>query len=389
MAKRRHLVLPHSSVKGKKPSVYNAETAPAGVMKSELAINISDGNEFLSTQNESGNIKTWWALLEKGEKNNTYVDGTIVASNGSLQINNKNEIALGVNNESVQEETEDATEWNNNSGSTLFSIGNGTSSSEPSNAFEIRRDGTTFIKGSLNVLSDGEYVDVLKTISEDEMVTAAALNDLNEKIDEVANDIDAELDTESPKPVANSAITTYLETKEEVIAAALNDLNDKIEYVAHDIDEELNVESKKAVTNEAISKQFEKVEKVTAEALNDLNSRIIEHSENGNIHVSNEEKATWNGKQDPITIDTELSFISDNPIANSAVTKAIDDSEKVTSAALNDLNDRLGELGNAGRVLPITDASTLESGQLGFNSSNNTLYLNMGSTIITFTGTTA
>lgn len=54
----------------------------------------------------------------------------------------------------------------------------------------------------------------------------------------------------------------------------------------------------------------------------------------------------WKKLGSDVEVDTELDVNSNNPVANSAVTKAITDNELVVSAALNDLNDRLSGVSN-------------------------------------------
>ena len=107
-----------------------------------------------------------------------------------------------------------------------------------------------FDSGSTNPLQN----DVISTrFTEVEKVTAAALNDLNERKMEdvtisgtsIVNNkvadipfattdsygvviVDDELDTESTNPIQNGVISSFIERKEIVIAAALNDLNDKV-----------------------------------------------------------------------------------------------------------------------------------------------------------------
>lgn len=82
-------------------------------------------------------------------------------------------------------------------------------------------------------------------------------------------------------------------------------------------------------------------------------SDLTAHTGDGTIHVTSDDKTKWNNAAasshthankavlDTITtIDSELSETSNNLVVNSAITKVIVANEKISSSALNDLNDR-------------------------------------------------
>ena len=110
-------------------------------------------------------------------------------------------------------------------------------------------------------------VTVTQAINETETVVAAALNDLNDRIDSLDGDIDAlesaiqniDLPTidgdsdlwssGSTGVPATSALSEVLEEIEEVTATALNDLNDKIAEVSGN---QLTADSFKTINNESI-----------------------------------------------------------------------------------------------------------------------------------------
>lgn len=398
--KRRHFVLPHSSVVGKKPSVYNAATAPAGVMKSELAINISDGNEFLSTQNASGNIVTWWPVLEKGSKDNSLVKDSVVASNGTLDIHNVGEVAFGYNNLSSQEDVSDETTWNDNSGTTLFSIGNGADSDNQSNAFEVRRDGTTFIGGKLNVAVDGNVVDVMKTISDDEKVTSAALNDLNTRKadkseipvvsdyfdgadyvsssntinfyhgdtlkasidatsfikDGMVNAVSVENVESGSSTVKCLVITFNTDSGKENINIPISDIFDsRLYYTKEETNEELGALAQRCFQQCLYDEEGDVIYFANGElpeslVIGQINTsaftKVSDVTINGTSIVSNKTAVipiASSSVYGVVTVDDELDNASKNPVANEAVSKMIEKTEKVTSFALNDLNARINE----------------------------------------------
>ena len=91
----------------------------------------------------------------------------------------------------------------------------------------------------------------------------------------------------------------------------------------------------------------------TALGLKANSADLTAHIGNSTIHITADERTKWNNAVasshthsnkavlDKITaIDTELSEASNNLVANSAITKVIQDNEKISSAALNELNER-------------------------------------------------
>lgn len=162
---------------------------------------------------------------------------------------------------------------------------------------------------------------------------------VDEAISSITIDIDSELDTGSTNPLANSAITTYIYDIEEVTSAALNDLETRkadksyvdvaVSSITIDVDMELDSGSTNPVANSAITKVISEDEKVISAAFNDLESRKADKS-----YVDDAVSSIT------IDVDSELDTGSTNPVSNSAITTYIYDIEKVTSAALNDLNSR-------------------------------------------------
>ena len=91
--------------------------------------------------------------------------------------------------------------------------------------------------------------------------------------------IDDHLDSGSTNPVENRVITQTIYDNELVIAAALNDLNErKLDASAQtgiDIDSELSSASTNPVENRVITNKIHDVELVAAAAINDLNTRVV------------------------------------------------------------------------------------------------------------------
>ena len=200
--------------------------------------------------------------------------------------------------------------------------------------------------GSTNPLANSAITTYIYDI---EKVVSAALNDLNnrkadksyvdEAVSSITIDVDSELDTGSTNPVANSAITKVISEDEKVISAAFNDLesrkadktyvDDAVSSITIDVDSELDSASTNPVENRAIWEVIVENEEVISAAFNDLETRKADKS-----YVDTAVSSIT------IDVDSELDTGSTNPVSNSAITTYIYDIEEVTSAALNDLNNR-------------------------------------------------
>ena len=165
-----------------------------------------------------------------------------------------------------------------------------------------------------------------KNIEDNELIISAALNDLNDRI----NDIDGggnakyeELSNEIDNLSENvdnrfNIFDKNVENLELVISSSLNDLNTRIRELDEDSDaafEDINSKIdaiNQRIDNEAeeFNKGIDDLELIVSSSLNDLNSRIEELSNN-----------------------SETQF--------DEVNQRIDDNELVISAALNDLNTRI------------------------------------------------
>ena len=106
---------------------------------------------------------------------NTRANGSVSHAEGYYtNATNESEHASGQYNVSSKA----STTWGD-SGNTLFSVGNGTSTSARHNAFEIRQNGNIYINyGSADIILQDK-------LGEIEQVTAAGLNALNDKIGDI------------------------------------------------------------------------------------------------------------------------------------------------------------------------------------------------------------
>ena len=162
------------------------------------------------------------------------------------------------------------------------------------------------------------YSALTKELIDDEKVTSAALNDLNDRVNIL-----------SANSSGDYVTTQEFESHELVAAAAFNDLNDRI-----------NTLSANSSGDYVTTQEFESHELVAAAAFNDLNSRIIELS--GSVADVGEagilgSSYTYSG----LPYVNSATTVAD---AYSALTNELFKDEKVTSAALNDLNDRVNSI---------------------------------------------
>jgi hypothetical protein len=152
-----------------------------------------------------------------GRSNNIYNNYSFIGGGNATNLYNQFEASVGGQyNNSVSA----STTWGD-SGNTLFSVGNGTSSARH-NAFEIRQNGDIYLT------LDGQDVK------------------LQDQLGGGSITVDTALDSGSTNPVENRVIYNKIDEVEQVTAAALNNINDRLSE-----DEE-----------------------VTAAALNALNDRI-------------------------------------------------------------------------------------------------------------------
>lgn len=187
-------------------------------------------------------------------------------------------------------------------------------------------------------------------IIDDEYVTAAALNDLDSRLDVVE---------ESTTGVSGlsedvQALSASVEDFEEIAAAAFNDLNDRIEALSAS-----SVDPSIVQKVETLSSHVETNEFVTAAALNDLNARIIELSGNsvdtaltldvqelsGTVIDLQAEIASSSGLA---ALSAAVVTISGQVSANTTNIEALSgkvlNNDLVIAAIFNDLNDRVIEL---------------------------------------------
>lgn len=227
--------------------------------------------------------------------------------------------------------------------------------------------------------------------------------------------IDDELDSGSTNPVSNSAVTTAILDNEFVVSNALNELriqkqnvltagngisisNDTISYTGES--QNITAGSGLSLNNDVLNIKlgsgisFDSNSALTVESASiDIDSELNENSSNpvANSAITQ----AINGKQDELIassgitidandnisvklgeclefdensgitliVDDELDSGSTNPIANSAITQAILDNEEVVAAALNDLKETKQDTLTAGSGISISNNVVSYTGQ--------------------------
>lgn len=76
---------------------------------------------------------------------------------------------------------------------------------------------------------------VTRAIVENEEVTAAALNELNERINAISENVSGETATKVELQTAVGSLTNIILENEEITAAALNDLNRRLEFISRQL----------------------------------------------------------------------------------------------------------------------------------------------------------
>ena len=245
---------------------------------------------------------------------------------------------------------------------------------------------------------------VWQAIVDNEEAIASALNDLDtrkadktyvdEAVSSITIDVDSVLDTASTNPVQNKVVYQYILDNELVAAAAFNDLNDRkadkdyvdeavsaasitvdstidsastnpvenrVIYQALEdskvtVDSTLSTASTNPVQNKVVYQYILDNELAIAASLNDLNDGKADKSyvdaavSSITIDVDSvldsastnpvENRVIYNALNNvSIDVDDHMDSASTNPVQNKVLWKVIADDEKVTSAALNNLND--------------------------------------------------
>jgi len=116
------------------------------------------------------------------------------------------------------------------------------------------------------------------------LATKDELNSLDERVTALEGEkeggssvtVDTELSETSENAVSNSAVTRAIVANEEVTAAALNELNERVNAISENVSGETATKVELQTAVESLTNTILENEEITAAALNDLNSRLNE-----------------------------------------------------------------------------------------------------------------
>ena len=181
--------------------------------------------------------------------------------------------------------------------------------------------GDTEFKGDVKIVypdSTSQTVSLREVMADNEMTISAALNDLNERISDQKTDIDT-IKTKESLPLSGGTVSGDTEFKGDV----------KIVYP--------DSTSQTVSLREVILDN----EEVTSAALNELNERISDQKTDIDTIKAKEclplSGGTVSGET---TFNKDVKVVFPNSETPTSLVSAIVDNEKVTAAALNDLNEK-------------------------------------------------
>ena len=324
----QHISLKKSAIVGKVP-------AKNVLAYGELAVNYGEGGEKIFLQNTANNIVEFSSdgLLDKkylsttsggtvsgdtefkGDVKIVYPDATSqTVSLREVMVDNEmaisaalNDLSTKVNDQKEDIDTIKTKECLPLSGGTI----NG----------NLIVSGNTEFKGDVKIAYPdltSQTVSLREVMADNEMTISAALNDLNERISDQKTDIDT-IKTKESLPLSGGTVSGDTEFKGDV----------KIVYP--------DSTSQTVSLREVIVDN----EEVTSAALNELNERVSDQKADIDTIKAKEclplSGGTVSGET---TFNKDVKVVFPNSETPTSLVSAIVDNEKVTAAALNDLNEK-------------------------------------------------
>ena len=115
------------------------------------------------------------------------------------------------------------------------------------------------------------------------LATKVELNSLDERVTALEEEeggssvtVDTELSETSENAVSNAAVTRAMVENEEVTAAALNELNERVNAISENVSGETATKVELQTAVESLTNTILENEEITAAALNDLDTRLNE-----------------------------------------------------------------------------------------------------------------
>ena len=356
MAKKvDHISLKKSTVAGKIPS-------SDVLVDGELAVNIAEGGEKIFLRNTKPEIVEFSSdkLLDKKYLSTTsggtvngettfnkdvkivYPDsGSTPVSLREVMVDNEMAVAAAINDLNTRI-TKQKTDIDSIKTKEYLPLSGGTVNGN------LTVTGTTEFNGDVKIVypdSSSQTVSLREVMLENEKVTSAALNDLNERNDELSAKV-----TEQKTDIDNLS-QKYLPLSGGTMSGDTTFTKDvKVVFP--------NSETPTSLVGAIVSN-----EKVTSAALNNLNERVDDHkSDIDNLKAQKNLPLSGGTVTGEATFSGGLKFrypdVSSTPVS---LRDVIADNEEVTAAALNDLNDKINKIGDisiANGVLIINDGNT-------------------------------
>lgn len=269
----------------------------------------------------------------------------------------------------------------------IDSIENGAGLNEDG-TYTAKEDGC-FISGATSLFNADELLDnglceLKQVVKDNELATAAALNDLNNK------KLDASAYT--PTDLTGYATEDWVDGQNYVKVIELNgtelETSDHKVSINLPVDTELSSSSTNPVENRVITQTIIDNELVTAAALNDLNDKKLDASAYTPTDLTGYATEDWvynqnfvnsvivNGNPAEITdnkvsieipiaidVDDALDSGSTNPVQNKVISNRLHEIELTAAAAINDLNTRIIETNANVDALQTEVESLLDCGE--------------------------
>lgn len=147
------------------------------------------------------------------------------------------------------------------------------------NGESIVGDGNIEIKANVDtstLATKDEVTSLSNEVVANEEVTAAALNELNERINAISENVSGETATKVELQTAVESLTNTILENEEVTAAALIDLDERVKEVSANVSGETATKVELQTAVESLTNTILENEEITAAALNDLDTRLNE-----------------------------------------------------------------------------------------------------------------
>ena len=356
----QHISLKKSTIKDKAPLATD-------LVDGELAVNIAEDGEKIFLKNTANKIVGFSAdgLLDKkylsttsggtvsgdtefkGDVKIVYPDSSSqTVSLREVMVDNEmaisaalNDLSEKVNDQKTDIDTIKAKECLPLSGGTI----NG----------GLIVSGNTEFKGDVKIVypdSSSQTVSLREVMVDNEMTISAALNELNERIEDQKKTVDS-----------NSTIIGNISTKvNELLPLSGGTVSGETTFTKDTTFDNIKLKYPKT-DSEAVSLRDVMLEneKVTAAALNDLNERVNDHKSDIDA-IKTKECLPLSGG----TVSGETTFTNDVKIAYPdsgstpvSLRKVMFDNEEVIAAALNDLNDKVANIRIINAPLIIKDGN--------------------------------